>query len=85
MGILNKCEQQSRTFAITIQVRNAKGESTGKTKTYETDSAGSLSAWYNKNYTPPKKKNKQGKLVVVGDKPQMQSYTTPDKGEAPSS
>lgn len=62
MSLFNQDEEQSvatSTFEIVVAVRNAKGEPTGRTKSFITTSAGELAAWYEKNGVHHKHKKKK--------------------------
>lgn len=47
------------SYEIVLQVRNAKGEPTGKTKSFQCEEASQLAAFYYKHSTPTTKKVKK--------------------------
>jgi hypothetical protein len=52
---------ESKDYEITVQVRNSKGEITGKTKTFASDNPYQISKFWNK-YRPISKKKKGEQL-----------------------
>lgn len=57
MAILKFGEKQTREYAVTIDVKNSKGITTGR-KTFETDDPAELADWYERNCYKPNKKKK---------------------------
>ena len=51
---------ESKTFEITITLKDSRGNPTGKTKTYKTDSAYKLWKFYMNHQGKPKRRKKPG-------------------------
>ena len=51
-------EEYAPSFEIVLQVRDSKGNLTGKTKTFASDSAEKLAEFYSRNSTKPKRKRR---------------------------
>jgi len=58
--VFNKQEKISPLIEITLQVRDKKGNPTGKTKTFASENHQDLSTWYSKQ-SPQKKRRRKNK------------------------
>jgi len=56
---------ESKNFEIVLQVRNLKGEPTGRTKSYSSDSADEISGWYDQNKWKSMRAKPKQKAKVV--------------------
>ena len=61
-----KDSQETRTFGITVQIRDAQGNPTGRTKTFYHDHPDKLSDFYHRHRGKPKRK-KKGKAAKSKD------------------
>ena len=57
---------ESKNFEVVLQVRDLKGNPTGRTKSYTSDSSDDVYDWLEKNkWRPLNKKNKKAKSVAT--------------------